>query len=498
MIKPSFEENLSIVLTIISRLSLVIAVMLSGCMGDVNNVRDEVGEVSVPITRDEQITSRGADSAGIGLILEKQQEFVVIKDIIAGGPAAKSGLAAGDAILAVGQGPTGEMKDVIGWDIRSVLDEIRGLKGSIVRLRVVREGLVHTYADSRMVTLVRANIKLEEQLAKGYTIEVVSDDTPMRIGVIELSKFYRDFNAESKGKQDFLSTARDVKRILGALKQRGVTGIVLDLWGNPGGPLTEATEVAGLFIESGDIVQVRDATGKVEVEKDTDPGIAYSGPLAVLVDHRSAGASEIVAAAVQDYGRGMVIGERTYGLGSVQTLVNLNRFIPGSKSELGILRLTMAEFFRPNGDGIQQRGVVPDIVFPTDNNSLPREQTLANSLPWSQIAPIRTPDCGFTMNPQVTKRHQARTRKDPVFRLSVELNQLVQSLDERTSVSLNESRRIAEQKRLDHALASITQKLRQHDKKGEAETALEIERNAALQEAATILADCTIAGCYRR
>ena len=186
-----------------------------------------------------------------------------------------------------------------------------------------------------------------------------------KIGVVEIPAFYRDFEAEGSGDRDFRSTTRDVRRLIKDLVAQDVAAILIDLRGNGGGSLAEATSLTGLFIDTGPVVQIKDAFGKVEVEADTDTGVAYAGPLAVLVDRDSASASEIFAAAIQDYGRGLIIGEPTFGKGTVQTLIDLNRYVPGEPSDLGRLRLTMAEFFRISGGSTQLRGVEPDIRFPS-------------------------------------------------------------------------------------------------------------------------------------
>ena len=257
---------------------------------------------------------------GIGAVLRAESEYTVIQRTIPGGPARQSGqIQTGDRIVGVGQGVDGEMVDVVGWRLQDVVDKIRGPKGSVVRLQTLPKSEA---AGGRMreVSLVRNEIKLEDQAAQRFIIEGPENATSLRIGVIEVPAFYRDFRAESAGQQDFRSTTRDVRALIKELKAASVDGLIIDLRSNGGGSLTEALELTGLFIEEGPVVQVKDSFGKIEVEVDPDPAIFYTGPLAVLVDRNSASASEIFAGAIQDYGRGIIIGEPTFGKGTVQTL----------------------------------------------------------------------------------------------------------------------------------------------------------------------------------
>ena len=302
---------------------------------------------------------------GIGAVLKGDADYTEVQRTIPGGPARLSGLIhSGDRIVGVAQGADGAMEDVVGWRLQDVVDKIRGPKDSVVRLQLLPKS-AGTDGVTRTVSLVRNEIKLEDQAAKAYVLEDLPNARGLRIGVLEVPGFYRDFRAESDGDKDFRSTTRDVQGLLADLKRKGVDGIVVDLRGNGGGSLTEATDLTGLFIDKGPVVQVKDSFGKVEVESDVAAGAAYSGPLAVLVDRNSASASEIFSAAMQDYGRAIIIGEPTFGKGTVQTLIDLNRYVPGNGEDLGRLRLTMAEFYRISGSSTQLRGVEPDILFPT-------------------------------------------------------------------------------------------------------------------------------------
>jgi carboxyl-terminal processing protease len=440
---------------------------------------------------------------GIGAVLKDEDGFTVVQKTVIGGPAEQSDqLHSGDRIVGVGQGLEGEIIDIVGWRLQDVVEQIRGPKGSVVRLDIQPKG-TEVGSKRKTITLVRNKIKLEEQAAKSYIIDNLDDMKGMRVGVVEVPTFYRDFAAEARGEEDFRSTTRDVHNLLGDLKKQGVDGIVIDLRENGGGSLTEATELTGLFIDSGPVVQIKDAFGKIEVEQDPDKTIAYEGPLAVLVDRNSASASEIFTGAIQDYKRGIVIGEPTFGKGTVQTLVDLGRFVPGRKKDLGRLRLTMAQFFRINGGSTQHRGVVPDIQFPMAKYSEDYgERSLENALPWAQISPANFVAKGKWALPHLMDNHISRVEHDPGFEMLVDREKRFKALDKRVEISLLESRRRSEwddqeQEQLIHqnrfrasqgmdAIKSIDQENQDEevdDKESEATQRIE------LNEAARILAD---------
>ncbi len=398
-----------------------------------------------PSTSENFDISMSLSLEGIGAVLKDEDGYTLVQKTVLGGPAEQSGLLhEGDRIVGVGQGLEGDIVDIVGWRLQDVVEQIRGPKGSVVRLHIIPKGEVND-SDPDTITLVRNRIKLEEQAAKSYVIDGLDGMDNYKIGVIEVPTFYRDFAAESRGDEDFRSTTRDVRNLLTDLKKQGVNGIVIDLRENGGGSLSEATELTGLFIDTGPVVQIKDAFGKVEVEKDTDAEIAYDGPMAVLVDRNSASASEIFAGAIQDYKRGIIIGEPTFGKGTVQTLVDLGRFVPGRKKDLGRLRLTMAQFFRINGDSTQHRGVVPDILFPTASFSEEYgERSLDNALPWAQIKPADYKTKGDGSKPQLNKAHLTRIEHDPGFEMLVDREKRFTDLDLRTEVSLLETTRRAE------------------------------------------------------
>ncbi|NEV62904.1 carboxy terminal-processing peptidase [Thiorhodococcus minor] len=388
---------------------------------------------------------------GIGAVLRADNEYTLVQSTVPGGPARESGqIHAGDQIVGVAQGLDGAMEDVVGWRLEDVVEKIRGPKGSVVRLQIMPKTSGST-GHAREISLVRNEIKLEDQAAKSSVVEDLGKAPGMKIGVIEIPAFYRDFEAEGAGDRDFRSTTRDVRKLINDLVMRGVNGIVIDLRGNGGGSLAEATSLTGLFIDKGPVVQVKDAFGKVDVEADTDPGVAYTGPLAVLVDRESASASEIFAAAIQDYGRGLIIGEPTFGKGTVQTLIDLNRYVPGDHADLGRLRLTMAEFFRISGGSTQLRGVEPDISFPSARYMTEHgERSLDNALPWTRIDPAKFTKAGALSFDILKMKSDARTAKNLGFKMLEERSKLMRDVEEQKQVSLRERERRVNEDQRDH------------------------------------------------
>ena len=282
---------------------------------------------------------------GIGAALQTENEYTIVRRVIPGGPAALSNqLSEDDRITGVGQGDEAII-DVVGWRLGDVVDLIRGPKGTVVKLQILPKGQTPD-GVYKTITLVRNKIKLEEQAAQSEIVQTSTDYGTFRIAIITVPTFYTDFEGREKGDKDFRSTTRDVRRLLSDVQQEQVDGIVIDLRGNGGGSLAEATELTGLFIRSGPVVQVRDSSGRININDDPDPAIAYSGPLAVMVDRHSASASEIFAGAMQDYHRAVIIGEPTFGKGTVQRLVDLNRFARFKGGDLGQLKFTIAPIFQ--------------------------------------------------------------------------------------------------------------------------------------------------------
>lgn len=380
---------------------------------------------------------------GIGAVLQRDDEYTVIRSLVPGGPAEKAGLGVGDRVLAVGQDSEGAMVDVIGWRIDDTVKLIRGPKDSTVRLDIVPAA---ASVDSRpnRISIVRQKVKLEEQAAKKRIIEVGEGDSLRRIGVIELPTFYQDFEGRRRGEADYRSATRDVANLLNQLKHENVDGVVLDLRNNGGGSLTEATELTGLFIDEGPVVQVKSAQGRVEIERDRRPGRTWDGPLAVLVNRVSASASEIFAAAIQDYGRGLIIGEPTYGKGTVQNLVSLDQLSGRGEARHGQLKFTVAQFFRINGSSTQIKGVVPDIQFPVSLDAEDYgESVYDNALPWAQIEPADYEQVANLdpLVPSLLARHESRIAEDQEFRFWQEDIADYRRQRERKSVSLLEDTR---------------------------------------------------------
>ncbi|MGL1956223.1 MAG: carboxy terminal-processing peptidase [Colwellia sp.] len=311
---------------------------------------------------------------GIGAVLRAEEDYTVIQSVVTGGPADKSKqLKAKDRIVGVAQ-DINEFEDVIGWRLDDVVEKIKGPKGTTVRLQVL-SGDSDDDANIKVVTIVRDTIKLEDRAAKSEVyLENQDDETSKKLGVITIPSFYNHLS-------------RDVKKEIASLKAQGVQGIIVDLRGNGGGSLTEATLLTGLFIDKGPVVQIRNGADRVEVQRDVDGISYYDGPLTVMVDRYSASASEIFAAAIQDYGRGVIIGEHTFGKGTVQQHRGLGRVYDLYENPLGSIQYTIAKFYRINGGSTQHRGVLPDIAFPTAVD--PKdwgESKEENALPWDQIA----------------------------------------------------------------------------------------------------------------
>ena len=384
---------------------------------------------------------------GIGAVLQRLDEYTAIREIIPGGPAAISGkLKAGDRIVGVGQGAAGPITDVIGWRLDDVVDKIRGAKGTVVRLEILPDE-AGPDGKHELLTLTRNKVSVEEQAAKKSVIDVESGDVTRRIGVISLPTFYQDFDARRRGEADYKSATRDVERLLGELREEKVDGVVVDLRNNGGGSLDEATDLTGLFIDKGPVVQIRDASGRVEEKSDRRAGTAWNGPLAVLVNRASASASEIFAAAIQDYGRGVIIGEPTFGKGTVQNLLNMDDMARNETPTYGDLKMTVQQFFRINGGSTQLRGVTPEISFPlTIASEEFGESSYENALPWTSISKADYKPVADLkpLIPMLQARHEARTSKD------VEWNNFVAEISDakriraEKTISLNEEVRIKE------------------------------------------------------
>jgi len=392
---------------------------------------------------------------GIGAVLQSDNEHVKVVRLVPAGPAEKSKqLAPADRIIGVAQGD-GEMVDVIGWRLDEVVKLIRGPKGSVVRLEVIPAKNAPNDETSKVVSITREAVKLEEQAAKKSVLQLSHDGRQYKLGVIEIPAFYLDFKAFRAGDPDYKSTTRDVKRLLSELKKEKVDGVVIDLRNNGGGSLQEATELTGLFIDQGPTVLVRNSDGRVDVLADEDSGTYYTGPMAVLVNRLSASASEIFAGAMQDYHRALIIGGQTFGKGTVQTIQPLNH---------GELKLTLAKFYRVSGQSTQHQGVIPDISYPdvVDTKEI-GESALPEAMPWDSIRPAIQPE----KNPfkpflaELKAKHNQRTETDPDFVFTRKRLDLSRQLMQETTLSLNEGKRRAQHDEIEAKQLAIENARRQ-------------------------------------
>ncbi len=378
---------------------------------------------------------------GIGARLQTEDDYTKIVEVIPGGPAAKSKLLnADDKIVGVAQNDDGDFEDVVGWRINDVVKLIRGPKGTTVRLQIIPAGS-DLNTKPKEITLVRDKVKLEEQAAKSSVLEIINDNKPFRIGVIDVPKFYNDFEGQKNGDGNYKSTTKDVKLILDSLKNKKVDGVIIDLRDDGGGSLQEAIDLTGLFIKDGPVVQVKNSDGNIDVATDPDPGIVYDGPLAVLVNRFSASASEIFSAAIQDYGRGLIIGEQTYGKGTVQNLIDLNRLSSKKNKDLGQVKITIAKYYRINGGSTQHLGVVPDISFPSfvDPSEF-GESSEPSALPWDEIKSAKFNRYGDLSKiiPILKQKHLERITNNQDFDYLLEDIKIYKENKNKTSISLNE------------------------------------------------------------
>ena len=373
---------------------------------------------------------------GIGAVLQTEDEHTKVVRLVPAGPADKAGqLQTADKITGVGQGDE-EIVDVIGWRLDEVVDLIRGAKGTTVRLEIIPSEA--NDLKTKVISIVRDEVKLEEQSAQKEIIEIPQGDKVLRIGVIDIPTFYIDFQGRQEGKKDFKSTTRDVEKLVNELKEENIDGIIVDLRNNGGGSLDEALNLTDLFIDRGPVVQVRYSNGYVQVlpeDKNQKAGIVYDGPIAVLTNRLSASASEIFAGAIQDYGRGIIVGGQTFGKGTVQSVLPL---------EHGQLKLTQAKFYRVSGDSTQHQGVIPDILFPTlfDKEKI-GESALDEALAWDTIRPA-----GYKAKrdfqqwlPVLRESHQSRIESNPDFIYLHNQKELMTELRQRTDITLNEKKR---------------------------------------------------------
>ena len=374
---------------------------------------------------------------GIGAQLTTEDEYTKVAELIKGGPAERGKeLQAGDRIISIGQGVDGELQDVVGMRLDDVVAQIRGEKGTVVRLNVIPADAV-SESSAHIVSITRDTVKLEDQSAKQEVIELSYNGNDYKLGVIHLPTFYFDFEAASRGEEDFKSSTRDVKALLEELKAENVDAVVVDLRNNGGGSLSEANQLVGLFIETGATVQIRYSglrNGFTRSFGDNDPEVAYEGPLAVLVNRTSASASEIFAGAIQDYQRGIILGGQTFGKGTVQEIIPM---------EYGQVKLTRSKFYRISGASTQHRGVLPDIAFPDYYDAYEDigESSLDGALPWDTVRPVeyRAYYPIKALLPELQTMHEARAQESPDFNYIIEQIERTRTLRERKTLSLNEA-----------------------------------------------------------
>lgn len=371
---------------------------------------------------------------GIGAVLQMEDDYTKVVRLIPGGPAeAQNELAPNDRIIAVGQEGK-PMIDVVGMRLDDVVDMIRGERGTNVILEIIPAN--SNSQNSKKITITREKVKLEDQSAQKKIVEVERGGKTFKVGVIELPTFYSDFAAIQRGDRDYKSSTRDTKKLIEELQEEGITALILDLRNNGGGSLQEANSLTGLFIPAGPVVQIRDASGRVSILGDQDRDVAYSGPMAVMVNRMSASASEIVAGALKDYGRAIIVGDQTFGKGTVQVLQELDK---------GQLKITQAKFYRVSGESTQHKGVMPDINFPSlINTNDVGESALDNPLPWDKIHDTRYP-VYWNFDEYIadlTQLHSDRIKQDANFvALEEQIDYVKQQSEHFKSISLNEKTR---------------------------------------------------------
>jgi carboxyl-terminal processing protease len=390
---------------------------------------------------------------GIGASLQLVDDYVTVLNVLPGGPAALSGkLNPNDRITAV-SGQDGKMIDVIGWRLDDVVQLIRGKVNTVVRLQILPAGATPG-SQEKTIELVRNKVTLEAQAAQKEVRKIKRGDRELTVGVINVPSFYQDFEAKASGEKDYRSTTRDVRRLIEQLKAENMDALVMDLRGNGGGHLTEATALTGLFIPSGPIVQLRETGGRVEVLDDPEPSVAWDGPLIVLVDRFSASASEIFAGAIQDYGRGIIVGQQTYGKGSVQNLYPLDRYALGTDPGFGQLTVTIGKYYRVTGESTQHRGVQPDISLPSAISPQEiGESTRESALPWDRIRPVKFTKAPYWIQtvPELAQAHEQRVQSDPDFKFLLGELESFEKVRSQKKLSLNLQTRVAEREQLEQA-----------------------------------------------
>ena len=398
-----------------------------------------------PTQSEEYAIQMSLSYQGIGARLNLADEQVQVVNIIPGGPAARDGrLKPMDKIIGIMDEKNKTITDLIGWDLDEVVKLIRGPKGTRVTLQIIPSNS-NSDETPYLLTLQRDEVALEEQAASSLIETLEIRDKTYNIGVVTIPSFYQDYQARSKGEAKYRSTSEDVKKLVHNLLDIGIDALVIDLRGNSGGLLTEATALTGLFIDDGPVVQLKDTRNKIEIVEDPISGSVYEGPLAVIVDRYSASASEIFAGAIQDYSRGIVVGQQTFGKGTVQNLYHLDRYSRfQSKKGFGQLTLTIGKFYRVSGQGTQNKGVIPDIRLPSFiDEEVVGEDTKKNTLPWDKIMSLEyDSDLSFHQSIEKLKKNFAEKSKEnlPLLFLQEDIDQITEQ-NKQTKLSLNYEKR---------------------------------------------------------
>lgn len=464
-------------------------------MNTISETFDPHTSYFLPITYDNFMIGMSQSLEGIGASLTTDNEYTKIAEIIPGGPAFKSQLIfKDDRIVGVAQGEDGEWEDIIGWRLDEAVKIIRGNKGTTVRLKILKaeDG---SSAKPVEISIERDKIKIEEAAPKQEVMTIYRGSEPYKIGVITIPSFYLDFEGIRKGDPDYKSTTKDVKKLLVELQDSNIDALLLDLRNNGGGSLAEAIDLTGLFIPQGPVVQIKNTMGKIEVQDDKDKEMYYDGPVGVMVNSFSASASEIFAGAIQDYKRGIIIGEQSYGKGTVQNLLDIDQFLPNWEEKPGQVKLTIAKFYRVTGSSTQNRGVSPDIEMPSRFSTEEfGERSQPSALPWDRIGTSKFKSMNLydtELIDNLTKKHEIRLQTEPYLQELINQIDDYQKMREDTEISLNLQQRKMEKEERDKINAD-REKLYGNLEKGETdEVKLKDSevKDAYLRESLNIIAD---------